>query len=200
MSKIAVKDLAYDKILAHLITPGQSSLSAVHTKIFDRWKKADDLLDRYPNQKEAITIYREKYPDLCAAQVYYDFANAKKIFNNFKSHDKDRIRTWLINDILKLIKKAAADGAKGFKAWNSAHANLIKAAQLDVIEDTSIDPEILEQHNFYTIINVNGKQLKADFSVFQKLPDSTKKQLSDVINSREITEDVAFEILDPDGR
>lgn len=200
MPKPATSDIAYDKIMTHLLTPGESELTPSYAKIFDRWKKADDLLDRYPNQKDAISVYRQKFPDLSNSQVYYDFANAKKVFNNFNTHDKERLRTWLINDIVKIINAAKLAGAKGFKAWNAAHSNLIKAAQLDVKEDISIDSEILESHNFYTIINVNGKQIKADFSTFEKLPDATKKKLSDVINSKPMTEDAAFEIINPDGK
>lgn len=200
MSKPATRDIAYDKILTHLLTPVKSELSPGYAKIFDRWKKADDLLDRYPNQKDAIDVYKQKYPHLSTSQIYYDFANSKKVFNNFNSHDIERLRTWLINDILDFINTTKLAGSKGFKARNAAYTNLIKAARLDEKEDSNIDPEILESHNFYTIINVGGKQIKADFSTFQKLPEATRKKLSDVINSNPMTEDTAFEILNPDGK
>lgn len=199
MPKPAAKDISYDKIMTWLLAPDKSTLTPSYQQIFERWKKADDLLDKYPNQKDAIAVYRTKYPDLSESQMYYDFANAKKLFNNFNSHDVERLRTWLINDILKLIEKARTDGAKGYKAWNQAHANLIKASRMDIKEDNAIDPEILEHHNFYTIINVGGKQIKADFQKFQELPESTKKKLSDAINSSPMTEDVAFELLKPNG-
>lgn len=197
MPKPAAKDIAYDKVMTWLLAPNKSDLPKHYKDIFERWKKADDLLDRYPNQKDAIGVYQQKYPDLSTSQVYYDFANAKKIFNNFNSHDIERLRTWLINDILDFIQTTKVAGSKGFKARNAAYANLIKASRMDQSEDTLIDPEILEQHTFYTIININGKQVKADFNTFQKLPEATKKKLSDVINSNPITEDAAFEILNP---
>jgi len=140
MSKPAAKDIAYDKIMTWLVAPQSSTLSPCYKDIFNRWKKADDLLDKYPIQNDAIVIYQKRFPNLSKPQVYIDFTNAKKLFNNYKSHDKERLRRWLINDILKFIEITSLAGAKGFKAKNSAYNNLIKAAKLDIKDDTGIDP------------------------------------------------------------
>jgi hypothetical protein len=196
MSKPALKDIAYERILEHLLAPeGQSDLAPQYQSILERWKKADDLLDRYPNLKDAVKLYHAKFPDLSDSQVYNDFQNSKKIFNNFKKIDKDWIRRWLINDIFKVIATAKAYGPKGLKAWNTAHINLLKAAGLDQKEEIEIDPEILQHHNFYTVINIDGSSVKSDFKIFESLPDATRKQLSDAIFTRPITENAAFELL-----
>ena len=146
-----------------------------------------------------MKLYKLKFPEISDHHAYKDFNDAKYIFNSFKRHDKEWVRRWVINDIFRLIDAAKVLGSKGFKAWNSAHANLIKAAGLDQKEEITIDPEILQAHNFYTIINVSGKNVKADFEEFQALPSLSRKELSDAIFTRTITEDTAAELLG-DGR
>jgi len=195
MPKPALRDIAYEKILDHLLSPETSQLAPQYQEILERWKKADDLLDKYPNLKDAVKLFKAKYPELSDSQVYNDFQNAKKLWNNYKGIDKDWLRRWLVNDIFKLIEAAKKWGTKGFKAWNAAHANLIKATGLDQKEIEQLDPEILQQHNFYTVINIDGKPVKADFSVFQSLPEATRKQLADAIFTRPMTEDAAIELL-----
>jgi hypothetical protein len=195
MPKPALRDIAHQRILEHLLAPENSLLAPQYQEILERWKKADDLLDKYPNLKDAIKLYKTKYPLLSDSQVYNDFQNAKRLFNNYKPVDKEWLRRWIVNDIFKLIESAKKWGPKGFKAWNTAHANLIKASGLDQKIIDELDPEILQQHNFYTVIYINGKPVKADFSVFQSLPEATRKQLADAIFTRPMTEDAAFELL-----
>jgi hypothetical protein len=197
MSKLALRDIAHERILEHLLSPdGHSTLAPQYQKILERWKKADDLLDKYPNLKDSVKLYQAKYPELSDSQVYNDFHNAKKLFNNAKRIDKEWLRRWVVNDIFKLIDAAKNWGPKGFKAWNTAHSNLIKAVGLDQKEEIDIDPEILQQHNFFIVLNVNGKQIKTDLNVFNSMPDATRKQIADALFTRPMTEDAAFELLE----
>lgn len=201
MPKPAALDIAYSKIETWILAGSQDSdLPDHYLKIFERWRKLDDLLDKYPVKKQAIAVYQKKYPDLSLSQIYYDIANTKKLFNNYNPHDKDRLRAFLINDITAQLKVYKDAGPKGFKAVNDAHKNLIVAGQLHIEDkESSVDPEVLENHNFYTIINIGGQPIKIDFRKFQELPMETKKTISDAINANPMTEDAAYEILNPDG-
>jgi hypothetical protein len=195
MSKTALLETTYDKIVAHCLDPEHSELSEEHQRIFERWNKADDLLRRYPKDKQAMLMLRKKFPDLSRTQAYEDLRNAKKLFNYTNPIDKEFLRRWVVQDCLTMIEIAKSMGARGFKAWNNARLQLIKAAQLEESEKMLPNPEILESHQFYTVINIGNRQMKYDLDTFNNLPMATRKQLSDAIHAP-ITEDQAAEILD----
>ena len=195
MSKTALLETTYDKIVAHCLDPSNSPLTKEHQKYFDRLNSADDLLRRYPKDKQAMIMLRKKYPDLSRSHAFEHIRNAKKLFNYINPVDKDFIRRWVIQDCFSMIGIAKSMGPRGFKAWNNARLQLIKAAQLEETENLLPDPEILESHQFFTVININGQNVKLDLDAFNKLPISTRKDLADLIHAP-ITEDQAAEIMD----
>jgi hypothetical protein len=195
MSRIPIEEVDHKRILDYLLNPESLSLSDSHKVILERYKCADNILCKYPQYKTAMKLYKVRFPDLDDSQIYRDFDNAKRLFCNFEKFDKEWIRRWVINDIFKLIEAAKSWGPKGFKTWIAAQANLIKAVGLDHKDDIQVDPEILQAHQFYMIINVDGRQVKADFEAFQALPALSRKELSDAIFTRTMTEDTAAELL-----
>jgi len=195
MSKQALLETTYDKIVAYCLDPGNSLLSKEQQKIFDRWNSADDLLRRYPKDRQAVIMYQKKYPDLSQTQAYDDLRNAKRLFNYTNPVDKEFIRRWVIQDCLTMIGIAKGIGPRGFKAWNNARLQLIKAAQLENDEKILPNPDILESHQFFTVINIGGQEIKLDMDAFNKLPISTRKELADLIHAP-ITIDQAAEIME----
>jgi hypothetical protein len=195
MSKQALLDTTYDKIVAHCLDPDKSPLSKEHQNIFNRWNVADDLLRRYPKDKQAMIMLRKKFPDLSIPHAYVDLQNAKKLFNYTNPVNKEFIRRWVIQDCLTMIELTKSMGSRGLKAWNNARLQLIKAAQLEESDKLLPDPEILESHQFFTVINIKGQHIKLDLDAFNKLPISTRKDLADLIHAP-ITEDQAAEIMD----
>ena len=171
----------HTEILAYFQDPVESTLDEKLKFQLQRWITARRLMDKYPAFKVASKLFKLKFPELSDRQVYYDFANAKRWLNGIDRHEKEWLRNWVINDIFKLIDAAKALGSKGFDAWNAAQANLIKATGLDKKKEIEIDPEILEAHTFYMIINVSGQKIEVDFELFESLPAVTGKQLSDAI-------------------
>lgn len=171
----------HDEILAYFQDPVESTLDEKLKFQLQRWITARRLMDKYPAFKVASKLFKLKFPELSDRQVYYDFANAKHWLNGIDRHEKEWLRNWVINDIFKLIDAAKALGSKGFDAWIAAQANLIKATGLDKKDEMKIDPEILEAHTFYMIINVSGQKMEVDFDYFESLPSATTKQLSDII-------------------
>jgi hypothetical protein len=71
---------------------------------------------------------------------------------------------------------------------------LIKAAKLEELEQILPNPEILESHTFYTVIQLNGEVIKLDMDSFNALPLATKTQLAELIHTP-ITEDQACDIM-----
>jgi hypothetical protein len=195
MSK-SLHNCHHSEILAYFHDPVESTLDEKLKIILQRWITARRLMDKYPDFKIASKIFKFKYPDLSDRQVYYDFANARRMLNGIDRHEKEWIRRWIINDIFNLIDAAKALGSKGFDAWIAAQANLIKAAGLNKKKEIEIDPEILEAHTFYMIINVSGQKMEVDFDYFESLPAATTKQLSDTIFNHFKTKDIASDLTD----
>jgi hypothetical protein len=193
MSK-SLQNCHHTEILAYFHDPVESTLDEKLKFQLQRWITARKLMDKYPDFKFASKIFKLKYPDLSDRQVYYDFANAKRWLNGIDRHEKEWLRNWVINDIFKLIDAAKALGSKGFDAWIAAQANLIKATGLDKKKEIEIDPEILEAHTFYMIINVSGQKMDVDFDYFETLPAATTKQLSDIIFNHFKSKDTAFDL------
>lgn len=194
MSKKSLIETTYDRIVAHCLEPEKNSLTAEQQRIFDRWNAADDLLRRYPRDKQAMMMLRKKFPGLSRTQAYDDLRNAKKLFNYTNPVDKEFIRRWVIQDCLTMIDIARSMGPRGFKAWNTARLQLIKAAQLEESDKLVPNPEIFEQHQYFTVIQIGEKTVKIDLDDFNKLPISTRNELSDLIHAP-ITEDQAVKIL-----
>ena len=181
MSKKSVLETTYDKIVAHCLEPDKNPLSSEHQRIFDRWNTADDLLRRYPRDKQALMMLRKKFPGLSRTQAYDDLRQAKKLFNYTNAVDKEFIRRWVIQDCLTMIDIAKSMGPRGFKAWNTARFQLIRAAQLEESDKLVPNPEIFEQHQYFTVIQIGGQAIKIDLDEFNKLPLSTRNELSNLI-------------------
>ena len=194
MNNQSLLSSTYDQIVSHCLDPDSSELSDLTQEIFNRWTVADDLLRRYPSDKQAVSMLRKKFPTISYQTARNDIQNAKKLFNTTNPVDKDFIRRWVIQDCLKMIEIAKNMGPRGFKAWNDARMQLIKAAQLEDTEAILPNPEILESHQYFTVININGETIKIDQDAFDQLPVITKNELAKMIHSP-ITEDQAGEIL-----
>lgn len=195
MSKEALTETTHDKIIAFCLDPENNPLNDEQKHILERWNAADDLLRHYPGTRKTAKFMKWKFPELSQAQIYRDITDAKRMFNFTDPVDKEFMRRWVINDCFRLIEIAKKQGSKGFKAWNMARAQLIKAAQLDIKEDQNIDPSIMEQHNFFTVINLGGQAMKIDLAQFLEMPVSTRKKLTDALQAP-IDDQQAIEIME----
>jgi hypothetical protein len=96
----------------------------------------------------------------------------------------------MINNILKMIK--AAMDAGDLKAWAQGHANLIKAIGERPVD--IVDPTILQQHNYYMTIVLDGNTSKIKLEDFLKLPVHHRTKLAKQLEN-DIDEETAFEIM-----
>lgn len=175
MSKKNILDTNFEVIKAHVLSPDPeiSPLPPEKQQMMNRWMAAGKLIDQYPNTKHCVKLLCAKYPKLSERQAYIDVRMAKKLFNSMHTFDYDFWHSWLINDIVRLIKRSKDND--DLKAWANAQANLLKAIGERPID--IIDPEILQQHNYFTVINIDGKPLKLTLEQLHELPMSTRTQL-----------------------
>lgn len=168
-----------------------SNLNPEDSKIFERWSAADDLMRRYPSRKYCVKMMVAKY-GYDQATAHRDLANAQVLFGTINVYNKEYLKGWLIEDILKLIQDAKVKG--DHKARSAAHANLIKVLGFDREEKNPIRPEDLEPHKYYQVIVMNGESVKIDLDKLDEIPLSTRAKIVNSLNTQ-ITEDVAFEMI-----
>jgi hypothetical protein len=192
--QIAAADVSYDKIHRWVLAPDDENvrLTKQDRAIFNRWDFADTQLRRFPRKKQVAEVLRKKYK-YSISTAYSDIYNAQRLFASIHPLNKEWIRNYLIEDIFVLLEAAKKSG--NMKAWGVAQANLIKAAGLEKIDEEKIDPEILDKHNFYVMINIGKQVFKVDLETFQNLPVNTKNKIISEID-QEITEIEAAEILE----
>lgn len=190
MAKKAISDTTYDRIQAWCLDPDSANLSEKDKEIFDRWDSADNFMRRYPNKKHAAGMMQKKYPTLSRSQIYIDLDNAQRLFGSMTRVDKDYYREWLVDEIIKHIKRAKkmledSTIEKKFPALKSitdSHANLIRALRLDKEDKEQIDPALFEQNTFYAIINIGGQSYKADMDEILQLQPSSLKHIMEAFN------------------
>lgn len=187
------KDIAvFDRIEKWVANPEKfGELHPEDAEIFNRWSTADDLMRRYPARKTCVKFMVEKY-SYSIAQAYRDLSNAQLMFGTANVYNKEYIKNWLIEDILKLIQVAKEKGDN--KARSAAHANLIKVMGFDRDDKSVIRPEDLEAHKYYAVLLMNGNSLKIDLDEIDKIPMPSRQKLINSIDN-DITEDIAFEMI-----
>lgn len=185
----------FDRLQRWVADPEKfAALHAEDAEIFQRWNACDDFMRRYPSRKYCAKMLMEKYaPNYSLAQAYRDMSNAQALFGTINIYNKDYIKNFLIEDILKLIQTAKEKGDT--KARSAAHANLIKVMGFDRDDKSIIRPEDLEPHNYYTILRLMGEEtIKIDLNDIEAIPMDIRSRLIERLNDR-ITEDIAFEMI-----
>ncbi len=193
--KKSLEDNSYELIKAHILDPGSSPLSPEKQLQLERIIDASKILEKNPLQKQAVALYRAKYPDVGRTQAYEDIRIAVRLFNTLHTFDFDFWHSWLINDIVKNIERCRnLRTAKAFQVIASEHANLIKAIG-DKPEEI-VDPRRNEKHAFYILVQNNNTQVKLDINNLHKLPVNTLQELNRALFAgKEITDVEAEEIL-----
>lgn len=195
MAKRSPFDVSFEKIKDYCLNPDECNLTDKEKELHTRWNYIDDQIRKYGTSKECHNMIKIKYPDLSRAQIMRDIAMTKRLFSTTWTVDKEYYRRWLIEDIMLHINNCKT--ANDRRNWKDSHANLIKALGLDK-DDKDIDPEKLEQHNYYLVANIGGINLKIDLTQMHKIPETAKLALAEYFKE-EITEDVAAQLLEPDA-
>lgn len=195
MSRKALEDTAYELIKAHILEPGSSPLSIEHQEQLDRVVSVAKILDKNPIQKNAIAIHQAKNSGLSKSQAYEDVRLAMRLFNTIHTFNYDFWQTWLINDIVKNIKRCRNNGTpQAYRVIAMEHANMIKA--LGERPEELEDPRRTEKHSFYVLVQNNNTTVKIDLNNLEKMPAGTLQELNKALfGGKEITEADAEEIF-----
>lgn len=195
MAKKALEDHRYELIKAHFIDPDNSPLTKTDQDTLNRVLSIARLMDRYPNQKNAVALHMQKYKDIKRSQAYNDCRMAMRLFNTIHNFDYDFWHQWLINDIVRSMEycKKMKDDPKALRVLAMEHLNLIRA--LGEKPSKEIDPKLMEQNTFIIPIQINQVSHNFDLMKFLKLPEDLRKKVADALIS-EISETDAKEIME----
>ncbi len=195
MSFIPLVSQPAEIIKAHILNPENSPLPEQYREMLNRAVSMCKLLDKHPVAKNVIKFHRTLYPDITAAAAYRDLQLARQMFNNYQDFDFDFWLNWTIGDITANIIRCRETGlSSDRKIIAMEHANLSRI--LGKRPDVPVDPLRNAKHEFYIMVNLDGKSAKLDINSLHKLPRNTVEELNRVLFSgNEIDEQGAVEIM-----
>ena len=195
MSYLPLIDQPAELIKAHILDPENSPLPEQYREMLNRAVSMYKTLDKHPVAKNAIKYHRTLFPQISVTVAYRDLQLARQMFNNYQDFDFDFWLNWTIGDITTNITKCRDTGlSSDRKIIAMEHANLSRI--LGKRPDVPVDPLRNAKHEFYIMVNLDGKSVKFDINSLHKLPRNTIDELNRMLFSgHEIDEQGAVEIM-----
>ena len=174
--------LNYELIKAHILDPDNSPLSEKHQDMLNRIVSAAKVLDNNPNRKHAVALHLAKYPHIKRSQAYMDMKIAAKMFSSFHTFPFDYWQTWLINDIVRNIKRCEdRDSLKDRLTIAKEHANLANA--IGKKPEGLDDMHRHENREFYIVVQLDNNVYKTTVDEMHKLPTLTMRAINKVLTA-----------------
>jgi len=190
-----LEEVKYELIKAHFLDPDNSPLPVPYQEQLSRLISITQLLDRYPNTRNALLIHRQKYPDICEKTAYNDIKLAARLFPTVHTFDWDFWQTWLMNDISKnIIACSLTRSERDRKIIAMEHANLSRMIASRPNEQADIRRN--EKQEFCFLIQNNNHSAKLTPEQIKDLPVATLRDIHKLLYSgNEITDIEAEEIM-----
>ena len=195
MSYPPLTDQPAELIKAHILDPENSPLPEQYKELLTRAVSMYKTLDKHPLAKNAIKFHRTIFPEISLSVAYRDLQLARQMFNNYHDFDFDFWLNWTIGDITTNIMKCRDTGlSSDRKIIAMEHANLTRI--LGKRPDVPVDPLRNAKHEFYIMVNLDGKSAKLDMNTIHKLPRNTINELNKILFAgNEIDDQGAAEIM-----
>jgi len=153
-----------DRIGKWLNNPEIKTISDNDKKIFERMKFAYDRLQIH-NKKRVAASIRKTY-DVSLAMAYKYIKDAITVFNPINRHDKEFMKTWIIDKLIvdiQRIRSKPEPTATDNKALSGFYANLIKIMGFDRTDIEEIDPSLLGHNQLIANFQFNNKNITINF-------------------------------------
>jgi len=177
LKTIKAEHITIDRIRSWLNDPQSEELSEIDKAIYDRW---DYCYDQLKIEKPSAVVNRlmQKF-GIKKTAAYKDISDCQRLLNPINRRDLEWIRNYIVEDALFAIKLAKE--SLDMKAWEKARADLIKIYAIEKSDIAGIDPELLGNNQYYTMININNKTEVIDMGQIYKLPVEKRKELTDFL-------------------
>ena len=172
-------DDSYANIYKWINNPTAPELTQKDKDFYDRLVFAYEQL-RIESKSNTVARLIKRY-SLSQSQAYKDINNAIALFNPIYLQDKEFVKVFLIENIMRNIRRldmADNDRPYKFKMLDRLYSQLYKVAGLDQ-NNEKIDPEMLGGNKFYAqfIFNNTEQQVFVDFDNKKAVPEKTQKEL-----------------------
>ncbi len=193
MPKLLAADSAFTRIHEWIVNKDTDYISEKDKEIYDRWDFCDNQIRKYAKQRDVESMMKVKYPNISITQIKRDIAATKRLFSSINTIDKEYEKKFLLEDIKDTMIQARKIG--DLNSRTKAQKNYFLTLGID--KDDEVDLSKLESHEYYLTIATKETILKINLLDVSKLPCTSRKRISDSLESDLSVED-AYLILNPE--
>ncbi len=164
------------------------ALNERERKVLKVTEEAYHIVTEHPVKSHAVNALAELHPELSKAQLYRYIDYAIRIWNPRHRLDRDFLEQIFVNKLLESISDPGVDDE--VRAKNLATYQ----RYLSSLPQETIDPSMMEKHDIYIQLNINGNNIDIPFEKLSLLTDETKR-IAGVLD-QEITDVEAEEIME----
>ena len=179
---------AFEAVAIAVMQGGTDTLNEDQQRTLELTKEAYHIICETPNKSVAIKKMAELHPELTERTALNYINYGIRIWNPHHKLDRDFLDTVFVNALIKEITNPKADA--DIKAKNLATLQRYLAA----MPTQPMDPTMMQKHDIYIQLNLNGSTINVPTDKWDKLKDS--KLIADAIMQQEITEAQAEEIME----
>lgn len=192
MSKLLSINIdSVEPIVAYLRNPNDVYLSEDLQIKLDQLDFCDNQIRNNRRRTEAAKYIQEKYK-VSKPRAYQLILETEYVFGSINRFGKEYYRQFLIEKaMVELDKYSRNSNADGF---NKTMKNLIILFGFDKNEETTINAELLQQHNYSFIVNFkNGiDSYELNLNNLSKMPNEEKYKLLKEVEA----ENIDFDMID----
>ena len=187
-TKVVRVEDTYEVVSLAVMKGNLAKLNDEQKELYDRTRAAYSIVCDTPVKSTAVKKLQALYPGLSLMQAYRDIDYAIKIWNPKNRFDKDFLESILLNTLIKNITDQKSDEVS--RAKNLATFQ----KYLSSLPQEAIDPTLMQKHDIYIQLNMNGSTIKLPYSK-SDLIDPQNEQYATVLE-HEITDVEAEEIIE----
>lgn len=164
------------------------ALNEQQRHVLEVTKEAYNIVSDHPIKSQAVKALGALHPDISQAQLYRYIDYAIRIWNPKNRLDREFLETVFVNKLMQEICREEA-------TEESRSKNLATMQKyLASLPPESIDPSMLQKHDIYIQLNINGSNIDIPFEKLRLLTDETKRIAGAL--DQEITDVQAAEIME----
>lgn len=183
-----VTDIDFEVVKEFLTTGESSAIHPKHQQMLEICRDCWGLMKKYPARNMLINqlMAKDNLSHKVAAK-YVDFTRAS--WGQYMDYNQEFLKTYFIQKLMDEINDPKAKPE--VRAKNLA----VLQKHIAAMPATQIDPSLMESNNITINIDLGGRNIQLSQERIKELPSDIQEILLGSV-SKEITEDVACEILD----
>lgn len=181
------KEDNYEVVSLAVMQGNIATLNNEQKEVYERTRAAYSIVCETPVKNKAVKKLQALFPGISLSQAYNDIDYAIKIWNPKNRFDKEFLETILLNTLIDNITDPNSDEV--------ARAKNLATFQkyLSSLPQEPIDPKMMEKHDIYIQLNMNGTIINLPYSKGDLIAPENKQYAT--VLEHEITEVQAEDIM-----